>query len=343
MLDATDQLPLAHVAAGTASRAPHKARPRMTFYIDVFSSCNLRCPSCPVSNFRSEPERPVKGLMSPERLRQILEKATRETEVISVALFNWTEPLLHPRLAELIRVVKSFGLTCSLSSNLNILRNVDEILLAGVDWFRISLSGFRQEVYERTHARGDVEQVKTNMLKLAAAKRRTGSPVDIEVFFHRYRGNLRDELLMRAFAEGLGFRFIAVWAQMMPVEKVLTYSDPSHPMVPLTPEDYETIERLALPLDEVLDRTSQRPVNACPLQDDYMTLDVEGNVHLCCAVSSRKSNQLGQFLTTPVEEFQRMKRAHPLCGPCMARGLPLYLEHRLPEFDEIGRRLRPVG
>jgi len=313
----------------------------MTFYIDAFSSCTLRCPSCPVANLSREDARPAKGLMTEALLRQILDKATREAVVASVALFNWTEPLLHPRLAELVRVVKSYGLKCSISSHLNVMRGIDDLLSAGVDWFRVSLSGYRQEVYERTHRGGEIEKVKANMVELAAAKRRTGATTDIEVFFHRYRGNLADELMMRRFAEDLGFRFSAAWAQVMPVEKILSYADPVQPLVRLTDDDYELIERLVLPLDEVLSLTAQRPVSTCPLQDDYMTLDVEGNAYLCCATSSRHSNRLASFLETPLSELQQMKRTHPLCGPCMAKGLPLYLEHRLAEFDQIGYALRP--
>ena len=35
---------------------------------------------------------------------------------------------------------------------------------------------------------------------------------------------------MRKLVESLGFRFVAAWAQMMPVEKVLTYVEPSEPL-----------------------------------------------------------------------------------------------------------------
>jgi len=296
-----------------------------------------------VSNLRSDPDRPPKGLMSADLLRRVLDKATRETEVTSVALFNWTEPLLHPQLAALVGIVKRYGLFCSLSSNLNVLRHADDVLAAGVDWFRISVSGFHQDVYQRTHRGGDIEMVKANMRELAAAKRRTGSSVDIEVFFHRYLGNFGDELEMRRYAEGLGFRFVAGWAQMMPVEKVLSYVDPANPEAALSAEDYELIERLSLPLEEAVSLTSLHPVSSCPLQDDYMTLDVEGNVYLCCATSARSSNRLGSFLLTSTEELQRMKQAHRLCGPCMKKGLPLYLEHKLPEFDQMGNRARPAS
>jgi len=314
-------------------------RPRMTFYIDIISGCNLRCPSCPVSD---KPSRngtpPVRGLMTKELLRKILDKATAECSISSVGLFNWTEPMLHPDVAELVTTVKSYGLFCSISSNLNVLRDVDAVLSAGLDWFRVSVSGFTQENYGHTHRGGDIDVVKANMRELAAARRRTGSKADIEVFFHRYLGNLDDEVNMRHLAEDLGFRFVAAWAQMMPVEKVLSYVDPDEPLVTLDNDDKAIIERLALPLGAAIAATTAHQETRCSLQDDYMTIDVAGNVNLCCAVSNRVSNRLASFLDTPLIDLQQRKAAHTLCGKCMSKGLPIYLEHRMPKtFEALAR------
>src|SRR5580700_4126578 len=109
---------------GRPKRQPNPPEPPkhpFGFFIDVFSHCNLRCPSCLVGNkFGNTSEWP-KGLMSAKTLDQILEKATRECAVQWVSLFNWTEPLLHPNIVELIGTVKKYGAPISLSSNLNVL------------------------------------------------------------------------------------------------------------------------------------------------------------------------------------------------------------------------------
>jgi len=311
-------------------------RRRMTVYIDIFGACNLRCPSCPVSGGPNE--RAPKGLMSADMLGRILDKATAECAVSSVGLFNWTEPLLHPAVAEMVSVVKSRDLYCSISSNLNVMRDIEAVLAAGLDWLRISVSGFGKESYAQTHRGGDIEAVKDNMRGLAEAVKRTGARTDIEVFFHRYIGNIDDEVRMREFAEGLGFRFVAAWAQMMPVEKVLSYVDPENPEMMLAESDFEVIDRLALPLKDAVALTARYPVSHCPMQDDYLAIDVAGDVALCCAVSNVSGNRIGGFLDTPLADLQARKHAHPLCGKCMKQGLPLYLEHRVPGFGDLARQ-----
>lgn len=317
-----------------------KIKPKMAFYIDVFSFCNLRCPSCPVENWPREDKAFTKGLMTEELLRRILEKATMECKVGDVALYNYTEPLLHPNLPRLVRVVKSFGLRCLISSNLNILRNPDELMAANPDSFRVSVSGFHQEIYERGHRRGNSEKVKENMRLLAEAKVRQGALTRLELYFHKYIDNEEDELPMRAYAEELGYTFFGAWAYMTVVEKVLSYINPDQPEAQITDEDLALMDRLALPTHQAVDVASRHDVKSCALQDEFMTIDVEGNVFLCCATSGRPSNMIGKYLELSLDAIQAKKRAHRLCGPCMKHGLPVYFNYGDPEFDEIGNRTR---
>ena len=167
------------------------------------------------------------GLMSTALLEAILDKAVTECTVAGVALFNWTEPLLHPAIHELIRVVRTRGIHCSISTNLNVLRDPALLMAAGPDWLRVSVSGFTQDVYARGHAAGDIETVKRNMRRLAEAKARTAASTDLEVYYHKYVDNEADEAPMRAYAEALGYRFASDWALIMPLEKTLTIADPA--------------------------------------------------------------------------------------------------------------------
>jgi MoaA/NifB/PqqE/SkfB family radical SAM enzyme len=184
-------------------RLHRKLRKAMHFYIDVFSYCNLRCPTCVVGNKYGGVSDWPRGIMHPSLLESILDKATSECDVSGVGLFNWTEPLLHPNISELVSVVKKRNIGCTLSSNLNVLREPEKLLAAGLDWLRVSLSGFTQETYERGHQGGNIEVVKANMERLAAAKASVGASTDLEVFYHIYRYN-RDEIeTMSAFARSL--------------------------------------------------------------------------------------------------------------------------------------------
>src|ERR1043165_2963531 len=103
----------------------------MSFNIDVVSTCNLACPTCPVANWPKESWTGVKGIMDAALLDRLICKAGSECLAADVQLFAFTEPLLHPRLHELIAVVKSYRLPCGLSTNLNVLRDADGLLSAG--------------------------------------------------------------------------------------------------------------------------------------------------------------------------------------------------------------------
>jgi len=118
---------------------------KIHFYIDVVGTCNLRCPSCPVGNSAEIENK--RGVMSPSTLDRVLEKATSECAVSSVGLFNWTEPLLHPRLDEMVRIVNKHELPCAVSTNLNINKpeRYRRLLEANPDVLRISLRGLARK------------------------------------------------------------------------------------------------------------------------------------------------------------------------------------------------------
>lgn len=305
-----------------------------TFNIDVLGSCNLSCPSCPMGNYKSATN--PRGFMAPELLDKILHKAANECSITAVGLFNWTEPLLHPQITELIRIVKSYNVPCFLSSNLNILKNPEEILRAEPTIFRISASGYNQSVYSITHRGGNIEKVKANMVVLAEAAKSVGSSkTEIHVLYHRYLGNLDDEILMKKFTYDLGFKFMPVWACMMPLEKNLAYIDDDYKEVTLTEEDLQLINRLALPLKEALEASQMYKNQPCRLRDREMTLDFMGNVQLCCGVYDSKKYSLKPFLETSVEQLQKMKYNHELCRKCMDKGCHVYGVYGAPELDQI--------
>ena len=300
------------------------------FYIDVFSYCNLRCPTCIVGNKFGDIHEWPKGLMSVELLGRILDKALSECRILAVGLYNWTEALLHPDLPMLVREVKARGLPCHLSSNLNVLRRPEELLAEGPDSLRVSVSGFTQPIYQLGHRAGDIEKVKHNMVLLAEAKATTGAATGIEVFYHRYKHNVAEMALMEQFALSLGFTFRSCLAQIFPVEKIINISEGK-----VSPDDRTTLDLLALPLERALAVTSQTKNTSCRLFDDMMTLDIEGNVMLCCGSSMERSNVVGNFLEMPLAELQALKGQKTLCGPCLDLGIPDYFMATYPEFEAI--------
>ncbi len=314
----------------------------VTLYIDIFGHCNLRCPSCPVGNWSKDDSKTFSsGLIKEETFRLIIEKSLAETSVSSVGLFNWTEPLLNPDASKFVRIVKSYGLNCSISSNLNVLRDPIDLMESGLDWMRVSVSGFYQDTYVKNHVGGDIEVVKQNMKLISEAKEKTGAKTDLELFFHKYKDNEHEEEPMRAYATSLGFRFSAAWAYLMPVEKMLSIDEPQKPMATLTEDDFKLVDRLALEPRSSLKITKKHKVKDCNLFD-FLTIDINANLFICCASSGSPTNIIGNYLELSIEQIREHQAKHSLCGPCMKAGLPILYGHADKEFDTLGELQREL-
>ena len=306
-------------------------RGKWTLFIDIVGGCNLRCPSCPVGNSSSKDT--PHGVMAPELLDRICAKAVREFRNPTVYLFNWAEPFLHPRLDEMIRVVKRHGLAVELSSNLNIARNFDKVLAAEPRTLRVSVSGFEQQNYGRTHKRGDIERVKANMAELAKLKKQLGSKTRLTMLFHRYLDNHEDEAMMKAYAERLGYEFSAVWAYLMPAEKLVALGQGGLDDARLNDEDRAVIDRFALDPVEAIEIARKHRDKPCRLLDRSLALTHTGDVLLCCATFDAKKLSVGNFLDAPSEALQQRREGHSYCGECMEQGGHVYFNYDAPEFD----------
>jgi pyruvate-formate lyase-activating enzyme len=305
----------------------------LSFFVDVVGGCNLRCPSCPMGNSREvlTPSRP----MEPDLLERVVEKARSEWPgPLRFDLYNWTEPFLHPRLPDLVRIVRSRGLPCGISTNLHVLKNLDAVLAEGPTAIMVSLSGFDQETYGVTHARGDIEVVKANMRRLGDARREAGVSTVLRVAFHRYLGNHEDEARMREYAESLGYEFGPYWASFYPVEKLVGLFD-AEQGVPLTEDDRRIIDRLALPIHDAIDACRAARPRKCHLRAAQVVLTSTAKVMLCCAAFDQAKYGFGSYLEASLEAVQRERYRHPLCEPCMDNGLHQLYAYAIPELDDL--------
>ncbi len=297
----------------------------MEMLIDIVGTCNLKCPSCPMGNSENNN---YKKPMPIDVFSAIIKKAKTE-KIRSVYLYNWTEPLINPKIGEFISIVEKNGMECKISSNLNISKNIEEVIKSNPSFFRISLSGFNQETYQIGHKGGDIEIVKKNMILLSQLKSKYQSKTYIEVYYHRYLDNIDDEAHMRKFSEQLGFSFSTGMSYMMPLEKLLAVvnSDESK----ISEEDKKIMARLALPpLPEVIKLTEMYKDNSCTLKDDQIVLDAEGDVTICCGVFDQKKHIIGNYLNIPIKAIQQKKNTEPqctsICNACMSKGLHVYAQ-----------------
>jgi len=258
--------------------------------------------------------------MAPELLDKICAKAVREFRPSLIDLYNWSEPFLHPRLAEMIRVVKRHGLAVNISSNLNISRNMDKVLAMEPREFKVSVSGFDQENYGKTHKRGQIDRVKANMARLADLKTRLGSSTKLKVGFHRYLGNHEDEAKMKAYAEGLGFSFETTWAFFMPAEKYVALGQGGLRDERLNDADREIIDRLALDPLQAIEIAKKHKNQPCRLLTRSVSLTHTGDVTLCCSTYDTNRFVVGNFVDEPFDALQKLREQHRFCRECMEQG-----------------------
>lgn len=228
--------------------------------------------------------------------------------------------MLHPELPSMRKEVHSRGKYLALSSNLNIKRNYSKIVPYVNKWC-ISLSGFSQDTYGKTHKGGDIEKVKSNMAALAEAKRHTRSQCMVYTRYIRYRENIKDEKLMKEFTESLGFTHSSCWAQFTPLEKLTSHLD-GHKNL-LSKEDSEIIDNLAIDPIEYITLAQKYDAGYCHLRSDQITLDAEGNSILRCSVYDQNANNLGNFLSLNLLEMQEKRMNHATCQSCMHLGAHL--------------------
>jgi MoaA/NifB/PqqE/SkfB family radical SAM enzyme len=313
------------------SRGRDTMVPELRLEIDIVDKCNLRCRSCPRGN--SPDVQLQRGRMEPELLDRIMKKATGECRVKSVNLFNWTEPFLHPELSRMIEVINSYGIKTGLSSNLNIMPKIDDVMHADPEFLIISVSGFTQGVYERNHRGGDIERVKKNMEELAGAKERTKSRTRIEVKYLLYLGNLDEAVLMKEYADSLGFSFVLSYMGLMPLEKLLMYvsNDPGGDS--LSEEEREIAKTIIFPYREVIELARPYKKLPCLMLEESIMINCLGNVQLCCMVYDDSKYTIADYLTTPIAEIQNLKRNHWQCADCIEYGIAAARSWRILNMD----------
>ncbi len=290
------------------------------YLIDVVGTCNLRCPSCPVGNYEMQPPA---GLMSLDTYRKILDKIKREHpgEQVFIDLYNWGEPGLHKQLGDIIKATKLAGFGVGISSNLNVFPDMRNVVQAGPSYIRVSLSGYFNANYQKTHRKGDINLVKANMHLLRYWLDKAGSDTIVQVGFHIYRSNFPDDFSrMKVLCEELDFIFAPTLAALMPVEKAVAAVDGKD-----LSADADILENLVVSTSErVKLLEGARPQYPdCQYRQKRTTINFDGTVPLCCATFEREQIIANSFLEIDRQSLQAKKYQHPFCKTCQERSLDM--------------------
>jgi len=113
--------------------------PKITsIQFEVTNSCNLKCKMCPVNNGMKR----KKGFINFNLFKKILDE---NPKVEFGLFFNWGEPLLHPKILEMLTYAKFKGIKTFITTNITLLDSEEKMkkfLECDLERITISLDGF---------------------------------------------------------------------------------------------------------------------------------------------------------------------------------------------------------
>jgi len=129
-----------------------------TLYVEPTNRCNLRCTTCPRSFFPGEPP----ADMPADRFLQVLDQVPTAKRIV---LHGMGEPLLHPRIGELVRLAKGHGAKVLFNTNGLLLTGKVSALLvdAGLDELRVSVDMPDPRKYAKVREGGRLSVVYANV------------------------------------------------------------------------------------------------------------------------------------------------------------------------------------
>ncbi len=251
--------------------------------IDPNSGCDLKCPLCPTG----------KGKGTRARAKMTWEHYTRLMDelgpwLLHVEFSNWGEPLLNPRIYDMIRYAKRYGVEVHLSSHFNHFDEAaaERLLDSGLDWMILSIDGASSETYSRYRIGGDFDKVVRNVRTLIAAKRRRAARKPFLIWQCLiFRHNEHEIDAVKALGEKVGVDTVGISAAAIPTPEMI----PRGPGAYLYPErESQTKQEMTNAEDYEGNRRKELPLCVWPWLGSVVNSN--GSVSPCCGIEDEKDD-----------------------------------------------------
>lgn len=297
-----------------------------TIFYDIMGFCNAKCPYCLSGRFRQSQGNPV----SPEQFQETI-KILRQNHILRkngvISLYNWGEPFLHPKLAELLDILNNFGGRYAFSTNASKVPRIDTQFVKNLDQITFSMPGFSQASYDRIHG-FNFTTITRNIEKIIYDCRSHQFTGHFAVSFHVYRFNLEEIRLCEQFCNRLNILFNPYSAILNNWWDINAWIDGTLPF-----ERQKTISDDLLYFD-ISEKFQESPSHyICP-QYRMLVIDENSNVLTCCQVPKGESFSCGNLLQDDFAAIMRNRLHHKVCRTCIESGLAYYFNTSLvaPKF-----------
>ncbi len=175
-------------------------------YIEPTNRCNLNCLIC-IRNSWNE----TYGEMAWPIYQKLIDGLKDFPQAKTIAFAGLGEPLLHPKLPEMISLAHERGLRTEITSNALLLTPAlaRQLIDAGLDQFAVSIDGASNNVYENIRPGSSLEQITANVAHLhhlSVAK--TVNSIRIGIVFVAMRRNIQDLPYLKKIARKIKASFI---------------------------------------------------------------------------------------------------------------------------------------
>jgi MoaA/NifB/PqqE/SkfB family radical SAM enzyme len=183
--------------------------------IELTNYCMLHCPICP-TGIRAIKRRPE--AMDVCLFERLMEQVG--PYLLTASLWGWGEPLLHPQLAEILRIAQKYPTARLLSTNGQMLEHaVDALITYPPEYLIVALDGITDETLSRYRRGAKLAPALSGVRRLAQIKRERG--LELPVLHMRYivmQHNQHELPQVSEFARSNGFDLLTIRVLMSVVD-----------------------------------------------------------------------------------------------------------------------------
>ena len=268
--------------------------------IDIIDGCNSKCICCPrgLGIFPN-----TMKIMDLELYKKIVDKAFDYGKRV-VSLFSWGEPFLVRNLDKYCKYAFDKGMYVCLSSNFSMkVKNIEEILKY-TNHLYISVSGFSQEIYEITHRNCNIDLVKENVDIINKLLKDEKIDTEVEFRFFEYDYNVHEFELWQEYLEHSKIKVILQPGNSTPRINIALLKLGKQPT-----EWFGKVRWHGEPYHDEIQNVY------CSMLRKF-TVDVNGNMVLCCEKAFDDKLIIGNFLEDNIYEMQERKLKSRQCDYC---------------------------
>ncbi len=141
-------------------------------HVGVTTQCNLHCPACPTGS--GSLGRPAEHLDFELYCRTV---DALSDSLLFMLFWDWGEPMLHPRLPDMIEHAGKHNIRTVISTNgnaANSTKKIERLVSSGPTVIIVCVDGADQETYQTYRKGGKLERVLQTIQRLAISKNKLG-------------------------------------------------------------------------------------------------------------------------------------------------------------------------